>query len=59
MMPATAPRPACIALIPLGIQVLRDGPPPSRKALFWTAVFVGVEIIVIVLSNLFPEFMRA
>lgn len=48
----------CIALVPLGIKVLRDGPPPSRKAIIWTIVFMVVEIIFIVLSILFPEYMR-
>ncbi|WP_251171764.1 hypothetical protein [Cytobacillus firmus] len=48
----------CIALVPLGIQVLREGPPPSRKAIIWTIALVLVQIIFIVLSILFPEFMR-
>jgi hypothetical protein len=25
----------CVALVPLGIKVLRDGPPPSRRAVGW------------------------
>ncbi|WP_426446555.1 hypothetical protein ACP26L_22525 [Paenibacillus sp. S-38] len=48
----------CIALVPLGIKVLRDGPPPSRKAIIWTLVCVVVESVSIVLSILFPELMR-
>ncbi|WP_281975209.1 hypothetical protein [Halobacillus litoralis] len=48
----------CIALIPLGIKVLRDGPPPSRKAIYWAIAFVAGEIIFILLSILFPEIMR-
>lgn len=48
----------CIALVPLGIKVLRDGPSPSRKAIIWTIVFVGGQIIFIALSILFPEIMQ-
>jgi len=48
----------CIALIPLGIKVLREGPPPSRKAIFWTIVFIVGEIVFIVLSVIFPEIMK-
>jgi len=48
----------CIALVPLGIKVLCDGPPPSGKATIWTIVFVVTGIVFIVLSILFPEFMR-
>jgi hypothetical protein len=48
----------CIALIPLGIKVLRDGPPPSRKAILWAIALVVGQIIFIILSILFPEFMR-
>ena len=48
----------CVALVPLGIKVLRDGPRPSRKAMLWTAAFIIGEVIFIVLSVLFPEIMR-
>ncbi|MCG7213239.1 hypothetical protein [Paenibacillus mucilaginosus] len=48
----------CIALVPLGVKVLRDGPPPSRKAIIWTIVCVVVESVFLILSILFPEFMR-
>ncbi len=48
----------CIAFVPLGIQVLRDGPRPSRKAIIWTAAFIIGEVIFIALSVLFPEIMR-
>ena len=48
----------CIALVPLGIKVLRDGPPPSRKAILWTIALIVGQIIFIILSILFPEFMR-
>ncbi|WP_219464965.1 hypothetical protein [Nonomuraea rhizosphaerae] len=30
----------CVALVPMGISLLRSGPPPSRRALIWIAVFV-------------------
>ncbi len=48
----------CIALVPLGIKVLRDGPPPSQKAIIWAIAFIVGEIVFIVLSILFPEIMR-
>jgi hypothetical protein len=48
----------CIALVPLGVKVLFDGPPPSRKAIIWTIAFVVGEIAFIVLSILFPEIMK-
>ncbi|MEO3796342.1 hypothetical protein ABGB14_39615 [Nonomuraea sp. B10E15] len=31
----------CVALVPLGISLLRSGPPPSRRALIWLAVLLG------------------
>ena len=48
----------CLALVPLGINVLRDGPPPSRKAILWTIACIAFQITFIVLSVLFPEIMR-
>lgn len=48
----------CIALIPLGIKVLRDGPRPSRKVIIWTLAFIIPQTIFIVLSIFFPELMR-
>lgn len=48
----------CIALIPLGVKVLRDGPPPSRKAIIWAIAFIVGEIVFIALSIFFPEIMR-
>lgn len=48
----------CIALVPLGFKVLRDGPRPSRKAIIWSIAFIVGEIVFIVLSILFPEIMR-
>jgi hypothetical protein len=48
----------CIALVPLGVKVLLDGPPPSRKAIIWTIAFIVGEIAFIVLSIFFPEMMQ-
>lgn len=48
----------CIALIPLGIKVLRDGPPPSRTVIIWAVAFISVEALIILLSILFPEIMK-
>ncbi|WP_339146220.1 MULTISPECIES: hypothetical protein [unclassified Sutcliffiella] len=49
----------CIALVPLGIKVLRDGLPPSRKAILWAIALLVGQIIFIILSIFFPEFMRS
>jgi hypothetical protein len=48
----------CIAFIPLGIRVLREGPRPSRKAVFWSVAFVVGEAVFIWLSIIFPEIMQ-
>lgn len=48
----------CIALVPLGIKVLRDGPSPSRTAIIWTTVFVAGQIVFIVISIFFPAIMQ-
>ncbi|HSK98406.1 MAG TPA: hypothetical protein VK891_17400 [Euzebyales bacterium] len=48
----------CLALVPLGLKVLRDGPPPSRRALIWAAVCIVFQIAFIALSVAFPEIMR-
>jgi hypothetical protein len=48
----------CLALVPLGVKVLRDGPPPSRTVILWATGFISVEVIVIVLSMLYPELMK-
>ncbi|WP_336205803.1 hypothetical protein [Nonomuraea sp. LPB2021202275-12-8] len=31
----------CAAFIPLGIALLRSGPPPSRRAMLWLVVLIG------------------
>lgn len=48
----------CLALVPLGVKVLRDGPPPTRKAIIWTIVCIAFQITFVVLSILFPEIMQ-
>ncbi|MER7366955.1 hypothetical protein [Nonomuraea wenchangensis] len=35
----------CIAFIPLGISLLRGGPPPTRRAMIWVAVLLGVHVL--------------
>lgn len=48
----------CLALIPLGIKVLRDGPPPSRRAVVWAVALVVGQIVWVAITVLFPETMR-
>ncbi|WP_406675588.1 hypothetical protein WBK31_15175 [Nonomuraea sp. N2-4H] len=36
----------CVAFIPLGVSLLRDGPPPTRRALVWIAVLAAVYVLV-------------
>ncbi|MFC5828094.1 hypothetical protein [Nonomuraea insulae] len=35
----------CVALIPLGISLLRGGPPPTRRAMVWIVVLTLVHIL--------------
>src|SRR5690606_14507476 len=35
----------CLAFIPLGIGLLRDGPRPSNGAMAWAAVRLGVVVL--------------
>ncbi|GAA4924912.1 hypothetical protein HD597_011370 [Nonomuraea thailandensis] len=35
----------CVAFIPLGISLLRGGPPPTKRAMFWIAALVLVHIL--------------
>lgn len=35
----------CLAFIPLGIGLLRDGPRPSNRALAWTAVLLALFVL--------------
>lgn len=48
----------CVALVPLGIAVLREGPPPSRRAVAWTAILVALQAAVIYLTIAFPVLMN-
>jgi hypothetical protein len=34
----------CVAFVPLGISLLRSGPPPSKRAMLWAIVLIGVPI---------------
>lgn len=47
-----------IALIPLGITILRQGPPLSRRALFWTVAILVFDISFILLSLRYPALMN-
>lgn len=49
----------CIALVPLGVGMLRDGPRISRRAVLWTIACIALQITFIVLAVLFPEIMRS
>jgi hypothetical protein len=40
--------------VPLGVRVLRDGPPLSRRAVFWIVVCVAINVAGLVLARLFP-----
>jgi hypothetical protein len=35
----------CLAFIPLGVSLLRDGPPPTRRAVVWIVVLVAVHVL--------------
>ncbi|WP_247236528.1 hypothetical protein [Telluribacter sp. SYSU D00476] len=48
----------CIALVPLGIRVLRQAPPLSRRAKIWVTIFIVVELIFVPLSIIFPALMN-
>ncbi len=47
-----------IALIPLGVTILRQGPRPSRRALRWTIGIIMFDIVFILLSLRFPNLMN-
>lgn len=37
---------ACVALVPLGVEVLRDGPPPARRDVVrWTSIVFVVTVV--------------
>jgi len=48
----------CIALIPLGISMLRGGLPLSRRAKLWTIVVIAWSIIHAILTIRFPVLMN-
>ncbi|PRX50823.1 hypothetical protein B0I32_13653 [Nonomuraea fuscirosea] len=35
----------CLALIPMGVSLLREGPPPTRRALVWVVVLAAVHVL--------------
>ncbi|MEV0823590.1 hypothetical protein [Nonomuraea rubra] len=35
----------CAAFIPLGVSLLRGGPPPTRRAMFWIVLLVLVHVL--------------
>ena len=38
----------CVALVPLGVELLRDGPRPTRRALVWLAVVAALVALGVV-----------
>ena len=44
----------CVALMPLGIAMLRDGPPLSRHAIFWIVVINVLGLVFNILALFFP-----
>lgn len=47
----------CISLIPLGFKIISDGPRPSRRSIIWTVIFIINQMVIIILSIFFPEFI--
>ena len=48
----------CVAMIPLGVAMLRDGPPLSRRAKFWIVAIVVLDAVMIILTRMFPVLMN-
>ncbi|MDH2429452.1 hypothetical protein [Sphaerisporangium sp. TRM90804] len=48
----------CVALIPLGISLLRSGPPPSRRAIIWIIVLVAWLVFGATLGPTLAPFTR-
>lgn len=46
------------ALVPLGVAILRHGPPLSRRARRWTVAIIAFDIVFILLSLRFPSLMN-
>lgn len=48
----------CMALIPLGIRVLRQAPPLSRRAKIWVMIYIVTTTTFVLLSIRFPALMN-
>jgi hypothetical protein len=48
----------CVALVPLGVRTLREGPALSRRARFWIVVCLLTNVTGIVLGRIFPVLMN-
>ena len=48
----------CVALVPLGLRTLRDGPPLSRRAKTWVVVLVLWNAAWVVAARLYPSLMN-
>ena len=48
----------CVALVPLGVRTLREGPPLTRRAKAWVIGLALFNVLCIVLTAVFPETMR-
>lgn len=44
----------CVALVPLGITMLRNGPPLSRRAVFWIIFIIVLGLVFNILAIFFP-----
>ncbi|WP_327105762.1 hypothetical protein [Nonomuraea glycinis] len=48
----------CAAFIPLGISLLRSGPPPSRRAVLWLTVILGWLVLGAIFGPTLAPFTR-
>ena len=48
----------CVALVPLGIRTLKDGPPLTRRAVAWILTFAILNVTGIMLARIFPVLMN-
>lgn len=48
----------CVALVPLGVAMLRDGPPLSRRARSWLIALILLNVVMITLTRMFPVLMN-
>jgi hypothetical protein len=44
----------CVALVPLGVDMLRNEPPLSRRAIFWIVVLSVLGLVFNILALIFP-----